>query len=98
MQCASVGVACIWKTVEAGGTRYGEHEMILRLFLLLTLIGQVGPRATDDEAERKLGGRGFANVMMIVFGLGVIVLAIVVVVAILALFGQFDYKLMDPVT
>jgi len=35
---------------------------------------------------------------MIVFGLGVIVLAIVVVIAILALFGQFEYKLMDPVT
>ena len=98
MQHASVGVASIWKAAEAGGTRYGEHEMILRLFLLLTLIGQVGPRATEDDAGRKLGGHGFANVMMIVFGLGVIVLAIVVVIAILALFGQFDYKLMDPVT
>jgi len=70
--------------------------MILRLFLLLSLIGHVGPTASDKE--HKPGGRAMGNVIAVVVVLGAIVLAVIVVVGILALTGRFENNLMDPAT
>ncbi len=69
--------------------------MIFRLFMLLTLIGQVGP-GTSDPAERKLGGHGFGNLLTVIVILGAIVLVAIVVIAILAMTGRFENTLMDP--
>ena len=71
--------------------------MIIRLFLLLTLIGQVGP-GTSDPAAQRLGGRGFGRLLTVIVILGVIVLAAIVVIAILAMTGRFENTLMDPAT
>lgn len=70
--------------------------MILRLFLLLSLIAHVSPSASDKE--HKPGGRAMGNVISLVVVLGVIALAVIVVVAILALTGRFENNLIDPAT
>ena len=72
--------------------------MFLRVFLLLSLIGQIGPSAADDTDGYKHHGKIMGNLLVIVVVLGFIVLASLVVIAILALGGHFDNTNMDPVT
>lgn len=69
--------------------------MFLRLFLLLTLIGHMGEGARDGS---HLGGKGFANVLFLVFLLGVVVVVALVVVMIMALDGQFLNDHLRPLT
>lgn len=69
--------------------------MFLRLFLLLTLIGHVGEDARDGS---KLGGKGMANVLFLVFLLGVVVVIGLVVIMIMAMDGQFLNDHLRPLT
>lgn len=69
--------------------------MFLRLFLLLTLIGHLGEDARDGS---RLGGKGFANVLYLVFLLGVVVVVALVVIMIMALDGQFLNDHLRPLT
>lgn len=70
--------------------------MLFRLILLLNILGlSVGPDARDED---ELGGKGFGNVVQIFAGLGLLVLAILVVLGIMALTGAFEMDHFDPTT
>lgn len=70
--------------------------MLLRLLFLISLLGYAtGPDAREDEDE-KLGGEGFGTIITLVAGLGVIVLLGLIALAVMALMGQFESDLMDP--
>ena len=69
--------------------------MFLRLFLMLSLLSQMGEDARD---ESELGGKGFANILLVVFALGVVALVAVVVVMVLALNGHYLNEYLRPVT
>jgi hypothetical protein len=71
--------------------------MLLRLLLLVAMLGVTGPDARSEE-DRKMGGEGLGTMVNLFAGLGVITLAVLIVLAILALTGQFDSDLLDPVT
>ena len=69
--------------------------MLLRLFLMLSLLSQLGEDARD---ESELGGKGFANVVFALFLIGVVVLAVVVTVMLLALNGHYLNDYLRPLT
>lgn len=71
--------------------------MLFRLLLLLNILGlSVGPDARDDDEE--LGGKGFANVVMVLTAVGVVVLIVLVVLGLMTLNGSFDLENFDPLT
>jgi hypothetical protein len=69
--------------------------MILRILYLVALLGVIGSDARDED-ETRMGGEGFGNVVMLVVGLGALILIAIIVVALLALNGQFDNPNVDP--
>lgn len=75
--------------------------MLFRILYLIVLIGIVGhdsgpaPRVEPAE-EQQMGGEGFGNVVALVALLGVAILAAIVILAILALSGQFANEVVDP--
>ena len=74
--------------------------MMLRILYLVALIGAIGgdasaPEARDDENVR-MGGEGFGNVVMLALLLGILIFGAIVVIAILALTGQFENSNVDP--
>lgn len=72
--------------------------MLLRLLFLISLMGYAtGPDAREHEDE-KLGGEGFGTIVTLFVGLGALVLLTLIVLAILAITGQFESDLMDPLT
>jgi hypothetical protein len=71
--------------------------MLLRLLLLIAMMGYTGPDARSEE-DRKMGGEGLGTILNLFVGLGAIVLAVLVVLAILAITGQFESDLLDPIT
>ncbi len=71
--------------------------MMLRILYLVALLGVIGSDARDDSDER-MGGEGFGNVVMLVVLAGAIILVGIVIVALLALNGQFENTNVDPVT
>ncbi len=83
--------------------------MIFRMLYLIALIGLVardsghGPgdrpvvRMDEDEHhEERMGGEGFGNVVSLVVLIGVVLLAAVIILAVLAFTGQFENELIDP--
>lgn len=80
--------------------------MIFRVLYLIALIGLVGrdsgtggepvARVEENDQERRMGGEGFGNVITLVALIGVVVLASIIILAILALTGQFDNEIIDP--
>lgn len=73
--------------------------MLLRLLFLISLLGYAtGPDAREREEDDKLGGEGFGIIVMLFVGLGLLLLLALVVLAILAVTGQFDSEFMDPIT
>jgi hypothetical protein len=73
--------------------------MLLRLLFLISLLGYAtGPDAREREEDDKLGGEGFGMIVMLFVGLGLLLLLALVVLAILAVTGQFDSEFMDPIT
>ncbi|HVL23758.1 MAG TPA: hypothetical protein VM450_06715 [Thermomicrobiales bacterium] len=71
--------------------------MLLRLLFLIATMAYTGPDARSEE-DRKMGGEGFGTIVILFVGLGVLALATLVVLAILAMTGQFDSDLLDPLT
>ena len=73
--------------------------MLLRLLFLISLLGYAtGPDARELEEDDRLGGEGFGTIVMLFVGLGLLLLLALVVLAILAVTGQFDSEFMDPIT
>lgn len=78
--------------------------MLFRVLYLIALIGLIGHDsgsggktvAPADEDQQRMGGEGFGNVVALVALIGVVLLAAIVILAILALSGQFDNELVDP--
>lgn len=70
--------------------------MLFRLLLLLNILGlSVGPDARDEE---ELGGKGFANVVLVFTAIGAIVLLVLIVLGIMTLNGSFQLENFDPLT
>lgn len=70
--------------------------MLFRLLLLLNILGlSVGPDAREED---ELGGKGFGTIVQIFTGIGLLVLATLVVLGIMALMGHLDLEHFDPVT
>ncbi len=79
--------------------------MLFRLLSLVALIGVVGSdsRTTtggDEESndDVRMGGEGFGNIVMLFVVLGALVLLAIIALAMLALSGQFENELTDPLT
>lgn len=75
--------------------------MLFRVLYLIALIGLVGrdsgPASSNPEVEeQRMGGEGFGNVVSLVFLIGAAALAAIVILAILALTGQFANDIIDP--
>ncbi|HEV2066303.1 MAG TPA: hypothetical protein VGR08_05660 [Thermomicrobiales bacterium] len=83
--------------------------MIFRVLYLIALIGVVGrdpgsgdsrvvrvERIEEDQPERRMGGEGFGNIVSLVVLIGVVVLAAILILAVLAFTGQFEKELIDP--
>ncbi|MBA2248123.1 MAG: hypothetical protein H0W23_08340 [Chloroflexia bacterium] len=81
--------------------------MFFRILYLIALIGVVGrdsgaaPRVEVVEPggpgeEQRMGGEGFGNIVSLVALLGVAILAAIVILAVLALSGQFSNDIIDP--
>lgn len=76
--------------------------MLLRVLYLIALIGVVGgdarTSAADDEDNVRVGGEGFGNIVMLAVMLGVVILGAIIVIAVLALTGQFESDILNPRT
>lgn len=73
-----------------------ERTMLFRLLLLLNILGlSVGPDARDED---ELGGGTFGTVVQIFTAIGLVVLAVLVVLGIMALMGQFELEHFSPLT
>jgi len=74
--------------------------MLFRLLFLISLLGAVGGDARhsdmETDQERRMGGEGFGNIVMLVVVLGALLLVGIIVLAILALSGQFENEFVDP--
>ena len=74
--------------------------MMLRILYLIALIGAIGGDASApdarDERNARMGGEGFGNVVMLALLLGVLIFGAILVIALLALNGQFDNSNVDP--
>jgi len=69
--------------------------MLLRLLFLIAMMGYTGPDARSTE-ERKPTGGAFGTIVGLFTALGAVVLAVLIVLAILVITGQFDADLWDP--
>jgi hypothetical protein len=84
------------------GGRSQERAMLLRLMMLFSVLGlMVGPNAglgdaVDSAEERKVGGEGFGRVVGFVAFVGVILFAIILILALMSLFDVFVDDLRDP--
>jgi hypothetical protein len=75
--------------------------MLLRVLYLIALIGVVGGdsrTSAEQDEDGRIGGEGFGNIVMLAMMLGVVVLVAIVVLAALALTGQFESDILDPRT
>jgi hypothetical protein len=74
--------------------------MLFRLLFLIALLGTIGGDARTPDAdgvhERRMGGEGFGNIVMLFVVVGGLVLLGIIAVAMLALTGQFDNEMVDP--
>lgn len=70
--------------------------MLLRLLFLISMLGYTtGPDAREEDD--RLGGEGFGTIMYIFVAVGAILLIGMIVVAIMAMTGNFKNDLLDPV-
>jgi uncharacterized membrane protein len=75
--------------------------MLIRLLSIFAMLGMMssgysGAESSDDEPT--MGGEGFGSVMGVVAFVATILLAVVIVLAILSITGQFEADHADPAT
>lgn len=71
--------------------------MLLRLLFLISFLGYTTGPDYREEDEQRLGGQGFARVVMFLAGIAALVVAGLVVLAVMSLMGNFDMDFFDPV-
>jgi hypothetical protein len=71
--------------------------MLLRLLFLISFLGYATGPDYREEDEKPLGGQTFGKIVILLAGIGVLVVATLVVLAIMALTGSFDAEFLDPV-
>ncbi len=71
--------------------------MLLRLLFLLTFLGYATGPDYREEDDQRLGGQGFARIVLLVAALGLVTVSALVVLAVMALTGSFDKQFFDPV-
>ncbi len=71
--------------------------MLLRLLFLLTFLGYATGPDYREEEDQRLGGQGFARIVLLVAALGLVTVGVLVVLAVMALTGSFDMPNFDPV-
>lgn len=72
--------------------------MLLRLLFLMSFLGYTTGPDYREEDEERLGGQTFGKIVMLLAGLGVLVVAGLVVLAIMTITGSFELEFFDPVT
>lgn len=70
--------------------------MLLRLLFLISFLGYTTGPDYREEEEQRLGGQGFARVVLLVVALGLVTIGVLVVLAVMALTGSFDMPNFDP--
>jgi hypothetical protein len=71
--------------------------MLMRLLFLISFLGYTTGPDYREEEETRLGGQGFARIVLLVTALGALTLIGLIVLAIMALTGTFDAEFFDPV-
>lgn len=71
--------------------------MLFRLLFLLTLLGFSAEPDYREEEER-LGGQGFGGIVIAFVAIGALVLIGLIVLAIMALMGNFEIDTLRPTT
>lgn len=71
--------------------------MLLRLLFLISFLGYTTGPDYREEDDQRLGGQGFARVVLVFAALGVITVGILVVFAVMAMTGSYDMEPFDPV-
>lgn len=71
--------------------------MLLRLLFLISFLGYTTGPDYREEDEQRLGGQGFARVVLFLAGIAALVVAGLVVLAVMSLMGNFDMDFFDPV-
>lgn len=71
--------------------------MLLRLLFLISFLGYTTGPDYREEEDSRLGGQGFARVVLLVAGLGLLTVLVLAVLAVMALTGGFDMEFFDPV-
>lgn len=71
--------------------------MLLRLLFLLTFLGYTTGPDYREEDEDRLGGQTFGKIVILLAGVGALVVAGLIVLAIMAITGSFEREFFDPV-
>jgi hypothetical protein len=71
--------------------------MLLRLLFLISFLGYTTGPDFREEEDSRLGGQGFARVVLLVCALGLLTVLGLVALAIMSLTGNFDMEFFDPV-
>ena len=71
--------------------------MLLRLLFLISFLGYTTGPDYREEEDSRLGGQGFARVVLLVAGLGLLTVIALAVLAVMAITGNFDKEFFDPV-
>ena len=71
--------------------------MLLRLLFLISFLGYTTGPDYREEEDSRLGGQGFARVVLLVAGIGLLTVLGLAVLAVMSITGSFDAEFFDPV-
>lgn len=71
--------------------------MLLRLLFLISFLGYTTGPDYREEEDSRLGGQGFARVVLVMAGLALLTVIALAVIAVMSMTGSFDAKFLDPI-
>lgn len=71
--------------------------MLLRLLFLISFLGYTTGPDYREEEDSRLGGQGFARVVLVLAALGMLTVIALAVLAVMSITGNFDAEFFDPV-
>ena len=71
--------------------------MLLRLLFLISFLGYTTGPDYREEEDSRLGGQGFARIVLIFAGLALLTVIALAVLAVMSITGNFDAEFFDPV-